>query len=270
MRLSLALSCSVVTTGALVLAMLPGAATAADAADLSVDEVGVLTYGGGYPSLSWGFMGLQAGFSDASPAGQHDYVVSAVPEDGGDPVTGTFQAYQGWDGTEGWAELIGTDEDFEVGHTYLVSVTEYDGTEPVAQSAEVPFTLTVMDHPVSAKVRKQEVAGRKNTVRAGSVVRIRWRGEWEQGTQLTQVVFAPPRRGEYDGDDFLVCEGSYCPTKRGVRVVAGGVEPVNRFRVPRRYAGRTLTVVSYGTLRRGEVTTERQWGWEWTFRVRKG
>lgn len=248
----------------------PTTAAAEPAATSGVDvvHVGPWVESGGYPTIGWGWNGLSVAITDSSPATGHAYTVTVTPTAGGDPVAGTWTAYEGWDGSAVQVQ-VGVRDDFALDTAYSVTVAERDGDAVLGTTEPRDYLNEAVGHPARG-VLDHERAGRKNTVKAGSRVRLRWTGSWETGTSLTQVVYAVGRDGGFRARDFLHCEGSYCPTRTGVRWVEGGTEPLRSFRVPRHLAGKKLIVVSYGSLDNDLGALKAQWGWKWQLRVRRG
>lgn len=255
---------------AALLLSLPAAAVAeADpGGGVDVVHVGPWVESGGYPTTGWGWNGLSVSFTDATPGEGHVYTVTVTPSGGGDPVSASWDAYQGWDGSTVPVQ-VGVHDDFALDTAYTVTVTEHDGDTLLGTTEPRHHLHQAVGHP-SRGVLDHERAGRRNTVKAGSRVRVRWTGSWEAGTSLTQVVYAVAGDGTFRARDFLHCEGSYCPTRDGVRWVEGGDEPLRSFWVPTRLAGKKLIVVSYGSLTNEHGHLKTQWGWEWTRKVRRG
>lgn len=259
-----------------LLAALPAAVLAPSAlatdepADSGVEitSVGPAIESGGYPTIYWGYNGLAVVFGDSTPGDGHVYTATATPVAGGDPLTATFEAYEGWDGEPFWL-TVGTYDDVPIDSEWTVTVSEHDGDTLVGTSAPVGYVLAAVGHPSWAELEHKK-AGGKNTVRAGSKVRIAWTDSWEVGTKLTQVVYAVRKNGTFADRDVLFCEGSYCPTRKGVRWVKYGSDPLVGFKVPERLAGKTLRVVSYGNFIQGGVHVKAQWGWEWSLKIRTG
>jgi hypothetical protein len=260
------------TTPALLAALLLSAPAPAFAAapdsGVAVAEIGPWVEGGGYPTIYWGWNGVSVAVTDESPGEGHSYTVAVTPAAGDDPVTASWDSYDEWDGGAVPVQ-VGVREDFALGTDYEVTVTETDGDTVLGTTAPIAYRHEAVGHPESG-VLKQKRAGGKNTVKAGSKVRLAWTGSWEAGVSLTQVVYAVAKNGTFRNRDVLHCEGSYCPTRKGVRWVEGGDEPLRSFWVPKRLAGKKLIVVSYGSLR-GEVGhLKAQWGWRWDLKIRKG
>lgn len=257
------------TPALLTALLLPAPALAAEdpAAGVTVDGVGPWIEGGGYPTIGWGWNGLYVAFSDSSPHLDHVYKVTVTPAGGGTAVTAKWKPYQGWNGEA--SVQVGTHDDFALDTAYQVTVVEKDSDGVLGTTEPRDYLHEAVGHPKRGVLDYQR-AGRKKTVRAGSRVRVKWTGSWEEGTSLTQVVYAVNRDGSFRDRNVLHCEGSWCPTRKGVRWVKGGEEPLRSFRVPRRLAGKKLIVVSYGSLSGKYGALKAQWGWEWRLRIRKG
>lgn len=260
-------------TPALLVALLvpvPAAAVVDPVTPSGVDlaHVGPRVESGGYPTTGWGWNGLSVAFTDSSPDAGHVYTVTVTPTAGGDPLTTSWAAYDGWDGSA-VPVAVGVHADFTFGEAYTVTVAEHDGDTELGSTEPRDYVHEAVGHPERG-VLDHKRAGGRNTVKAGSKVRVRWTGAWEAGTSLTQVVYAVAKNGTFRDRDVLVCEGSYCPTRKGVRWVKGGTEPLRSFWVPKRLAGKQLIVVSYGSLTNDIGHLKAQWGWEWRLKVRKG
>lgn len=251
-------------------ATLPAVISPAVAADsgLRVVHAGPNVESGGYPTISWGTNGVVVHFEDATPQWRDEYAVSVTPVGGEEPVaTTTYDTYKGWDGTNAmtWVGQAGT---YALDTDYVVSIEQRQG-DVVVDSVTKEFRYEAVGHPTKAVLKHKRVGG-KRTVKAGSVVRINWTGKWEAGTKLTQVVAAKTRKGISERD-YLRCEGSWCPSKKAgqPKFVKPGTEPVKRFRVPKRFAGKKLIIVTYGRVTNKHGDRKAVWGWEWTLRVKR-
>jgi hypothetical protein len=158
----------------------------------------------------------------------------------------------------------------QVGDTFEVVVSEYDGEVLVEQSAAVQHTVEVVSHPTQLEVTSES----KKFFRAGEVVKLRWTGEYGPDATVTQVIAARKKDGLFQVDrrDFLVCQNSSCPTKQGTTtwVKTRSRELVTRFRIPRHMAGKVLTISIYGSAEVVDgVALAAPWGWYGETKVRR-
>lgn len=259
---------------ALLLGPLAPTATAEEAAaepGLRVEAVGPNTDNGGFPTISFGFYGLSATFSDTTPDGTHRYVATAT-EVGGEGVVVEEEAevWEGWDGTYAMRVYLPNEERMQVGDTFEVVVSEYDGDTLVEQSEPVSHTVEVVSHPEKLRVGSES----KKFFRAGEVVKLRWTGEYGPDATVTQVIAARKKDGLFrvDRRDFLLCQNSSCPTKRGTTtwVRTESRELVTRFRIPEHMAGKVLTISIYGSPDVVDgVALAAPWGWFLERKIRR-
>lgn len=233
-----------------------------------VGAVGPTDGAGGYPSIHFGWYGLDLTFSDATPDGDHRYVATATEVGGeGAVVEQELDVWEGWDGASMLGYLPAGDA-MQVGDTFEVVVSEYAGQRLVEQSAPVAHTLVTISHPEELELKR---SGEKS-VRVGEVVKLRWTGAYgEDVASVTQVVAARKKTFSDQRRDFLVCQNSYCPTKKGVSFVKSrSKELITRFRVPAHFAGKTLVISIYGQAERVDgVSTATPWGWLYALKVRR-
>ena len=260
-------------TAAVALTALAGPAgapaLAEEAPGITLGTVGVAADSGGYPSINFGFYGLSATFTDATPDSSHRYVATAS-EVGGEEVVVEADAYvyEGWDGTFPTSVYLPNEEDMQIGDTFEVVVSEYAGDTLVERSAPVSHTVSVISHPDHLDLR----TSREDSMMAGELVKLRWTGAFgDDVASVTQVVAARGRTFSDDARDFLVCQNSYCPTAKGVRYVrTRSKELTTRFRVPQRFAGSTLVISIYGQAPVVDgVSTAAPWGWFFELKVRR-
>jgi hypothetical protein len=258
---------------ALLLGPLAPTATADDPAaepGLRVEAVGPNADNGGFPTIYFGFYGLSATFTDTTPDDTHRYVATAT-EVGGEGVVVEEEAevWEGWDGTYAMRVYLPNEERMQVGDTFEVVVSEYDGDTLVEQSEPVSHTVEVVSHPEKLRVKSAS----KKFFRAGEVVKLRWTGEYGPDARVTQVIAARKPKDVFQDErrDFLVCQNSYCPTKKGVDWVGSkSRELVTRFRIPAHMAGKVLTISIYGTAKVVDgVAVAAPWGWFREVKVRR-
>lgn len=244
-------------------------AHAEEAPSLTIEALGLATDSGGYPSINFGLYGLSARFGDATAEPTHRYTATATEVGGeGVVVEADVDVWEDWDGSYPLNAYLPNDGAMQVGDTFEVVVREWDGDQLVEESAPSSVTIAVVDHPSSLRF----TTSGKRSVGPGELVKLRWKGEYGEGTKVTQVI-AARRGGTFSEDpaDFLVCQNSYCPTAKGTKYVSTRSRVLtSRFRVPERFAGATLEIVVYGQAPYVDgVGTAAPWGWHYTLKVRR-
>lgn len=246
-------------------------ATAEETTGLAIERVGIAAETGGYPTISFGFYGLVATFTDTTPDSTHRYVAIATEVDGdGTVVEEDVSVWENWDGTYAMRAYLPNDETMAVGDTFEVVVSEFDGDTLVDTSPPVAHTVTAISHPSKLEAKSK----RKRSLKAGEVVKLRWTGAYGDDVgYVTQVIAARPKDGSFRAKrkDFLVCQNSYCPTKQGTGwVETDSKELTTRFRVPKRFRGMTLVISIYGQPRYEDgVALAAPWGWFYELKVRR-
>lgn len=249
-------------------------AGAEEGSGVSIGRVGIAASSGGYPSVSYGFYGLLVTFTDTTPDSTHQYLATATQviaegEEPGVVKEGEAYVWDGWDGGTPMQVYIPNDDDMEIGDTFDVVLSEYDGDVLVEQSAAVAHTVQVISHPSNLRMKRSS----KKAVRVGEVVKMRWTGDFgEDVASVTQVIAA--RKGRTFGEsrrDFLVCKNSYCPTKKGITYVSTRSKDLTtRFRVPKHFRGKTLVISIYGQAAvEDTVSLAAPWGWYYELKVRR-
>lgn len=258
---------------ALLLGPLATTATAGDPATepgITIEAVGPNGDSGGYPTIYFGFSALVATFTDDTPDITHRYVATAT-EVGGEGVVVEGEAFvpEYWDGTFPLQVYLPNEELMQVGNTFEVVVSEYDGEVLLEQSAPVSHTVQVVSHPEELRVKSES----KKFFRVGEVVKLRWTGEYGPDATVTQVIAARKPKDVFQDErrDFLICQNSYCPTKKGVDWVGSkSRELVTRFRIPAHMAGKVLTISIYGTAKVVDgAALAAPWGWFYEVNVRR-
>lgn len=254
---------------ALLLGPLAPTATADDPG-VQVEAVGPSGDSGGFPTIYFGFYGMTVTFTDATPDSTHRYVAT-LTEVGGEGVVVEEEAsvWEGWDGTFAMQVYLPNEDRMQIGDTFEAVVSEYDGDTLVEQSAPVSHTVQVVSHPENLRVKSQS----KKFFRAGEVVKLRWTGEYGPDARVTQVIAARKAEEVFRDDrrDFLVCQNSFCPTKKGIDWVGSkSRELVTRFRIPAHMAGKVMTVSIYGKAEVVDgVALAAPWGWYLERKVRR-
>ena len=177
---------------ALLLGPLATTATAEDPAaepGITITAVGPNGDNGGFPTIYFGFGALVAAFDDDTPDTTHRYVATAT-EVGGEGVVVEGEAFvpEYWDGTFPLQVYLPNQDEMQVGDTFEVVVSEYDGQVLLEQSAPVSHTVQVVSHPENLRLKSES----KKFFRVGEVVKLRWTGEYGLDATVTQVIARTP------------------------------------------------------------------------------
>ena len=253
------------STAALGVTLLAPTADAGDVMPLRIISLGADSASGGYPTLSWGSYGIFVRAKDPTPDDSHTYTVTATPRDGGDPVTSAVSEYD----ISGSSIFTSVGPDLDLPMTYDVVITESDAEGAVVEeSAPMSFYYRAVKHPRSVKLSTTT----KHSVRAGSLVRLRWKGRYEKGATISTTVVLEDAKTGFDHltpRDFLACRNAYCATRSGEgRYVKSDDESlISRFRVPAGRAGDTLHIAVFGVMVTNRGAQTAYWGYSYTFKV---
>lgn len=220
-----------------------GSTVAAHAADEVVDEPGVdvpainsittENEAGGLTPYILLSSKVMVTFTDPTPSKATAYRVKV-------PGVGTFKYAQESYETNG-EFTIAVDAyqlpvDTELGYV----VKEVKDGEVVSSSEPAPFTFSYVAHPRRMTTSSEKVDGRW-TYRAGDRATFRFKGEWEEGTEVTTQVWVSRTKRFTDRD------WSYNVYKGGALVGSGDTDqPVMSVKITRDLVGKYVWVSALG------------------------